>query len=269
MSSESTSKKDFTILAEWTIRKLRKIDFTSADKEIIIRWILYSLGIEKLGQDIYIYIRERGSATSTEIAEKFGISPATARKYLEQLHLVGLVDYIGREYHLSFEDISRGIKSILIPRINDVFQALLRAAAILRKYEISEEKVTLPEVTSGDWVRFTKRFQEFEKRFREFEEKTRKLMWTGVKIKETDEFIIMDIFRSHELTSDDLIRCAEKGKKLIMHVFGSLKISNDVDPSIASSVIYKIVVYGSVHGPKNVLNQILDRLEIYGSLKVW
>ena len=84
--------EDFEILAEWTIRKLRDID--TMDREKILRWVLYSLGVKDLGIDIYIYLQKKRRATTTEIAEKFNISPTTARRYLEQLHALGLVDYI-------------------------------------------------------------------------------------------------------------------------------------------------------------------------------
>jgi len=258
------SGEGFTILAEWTIRKLRKIDFEKADEEEIIRWVLYSLGIEKLGQDIYLYLREKGSATSTEIAEKFGISPATARKYLEQLHLVGLVDYIGREYHLSFEELDRSLRSILLPRINDVLRTVLRVASLLRKRGIPEEVLPL-ELQEEGLIDLAGKLGE---KMRKIEEKARKLLWSGIKVEEEGEFVVMKIFRNYVLSNNILTKCAEKGKKLVMHVFGPLKISDDLDPSLASSVIERIVVYGSVTGPRKVLSSILDRLEVYGSLSM-
>jgi len=241
---------EFMILAEWVIRKLRKIDFEKADDETIIRWILYSLGVEKLGQDIYLYLRERESATSTEIAEAFKISPATARKYLEQLHLIGLVDYMGREYHLSFEDIGRGLKSFLLSRINDVFDSLIKASNVLRKRRLSRE-IIIPTETVIEY------------------EKTLKRAWSGISIKETKDYVIMRVLRSYVLKEDILNEILEKRKKLILEVFGSLKIDKNINPRLASSVIERITVYGSLLGPKDVLSKILGRITVYGSLKTF
>lgn len=261
MSFEET-KKEFTILAEWVVRKLRKIDFENADKETIIRWILYSLGIEKLGQDIYIYLRNKGSATSTEIAEEFNISPATARKYLEQLHLIGLVDYIGREYHLSFEDIEKGIRSILIPRINEVFQALLRAARSIKEYETTEEsEIFLAESLS-------EKFKGLERKLHKLTEKLSREIWTGITVREKDDVLVIDIFRSYELTNQELLQWARRGKRIVLNVYGSLNISDDVDPNLLASVIERLTIFGSLKGPKSALNAILGRLEVYGSIRM-
>ena len=253
MSEIESEKNKFTILAEWTIRKLRKINTDVSEEDELIRWILYSFGIEKIGQDIYLYLRKEGSSTSTEIAEKFGISPATARRYLEQLHLIGLVDYIGREYHLSFEDISRGIRSILIPRINEVLHAIIMVANKVSGHKYLEEPFT-SEASFSTWEHLA--------------EKIEKKIWKGIKIKESEDKIIMDVFRKYELTMGDINRCLDKGKKLVIRVFGSLKISRDIDPTTASQVIDRVTVFGSVEGPKNVLNAILDRFEIFGSLRM-
>jgi len=242
--------EEFMILAEWVIRKLRKIDFEKADDETIIRWILYSLGIEKLGQDIYLYLREKESATSTEIAEAFKISPATARKYLEQLHLIGLVDYMGREYHLSFEDIGRGLKSILLSRINDVFDSLIKASNVLRKRRLSRE-ITFPTETVFKY------------------DKTLKQAWSGISIKEAEDYVIMRVLRSYVLKEDILNEILRKRKKLILEVFGSLRIDKNIDPQLASSVIERITVYGSLLGPRDVLDKILSKITVYGSFKTF
>ena len=87
------------------------------------------------------------------------------------------------------------------------------------------------------------------------------------KIKETNEFIIMDVFRNYKLSKKDIDKCLESGKKLIMRIFGSLEISSDVDPVEISEVIEKITVYGSVEGPRNVIKAIMDRFEVYGAIK--
>jgi len=117
----------FEVLAEWTVRKLRDLE-GEKNPEVIIRWVLYSLGVKDLGIDIYFYLREHRRATTTEIAEHFNVSPTTARRYLEQLHSLGIVDYIGREYHLTRRDLSGCIRDILVPRIKKVLYDIAEMA---------------------------------------------------------------------------------------------------------------------------------------------
>jgi predicted transcriptional regulator len=122
---------DFEVLAEWTIRRLRPLPDVSEEDytENAKRWVLYALGLDKLHQDIFLYLEENYRSTTTDIASKFDISPNTARKYLDELHTVGLVDYIGREYALTYESLSRAIELMLIPRITDTLRTIARGAS--------------------------------------------------------------------------------------------------------------------------------------------
>jgi predicted transcriptional regulator len=133
MSEETEKEKteEFDILAEWTIRRLRPLqDITEEDyPERAKRWVLYSLGLDKLHQDIFLHLEKNLRSTTTDIASEFKISPNTARKYLDELHTVGLVDYIGREYTLTYESLSRAIELMLIPRITDTLRTIARGAS--------------------------------------------------------------------------------------------------------------------------------------------
>lgn len=125
------SPGDFEVLAEWTIRRLRPLQDVSEEDypEKAKRWVLFSLGLDKLHQDIFLHLEENYRSTTTDIASKFNISPNTARKYLDELHTVGLVDYIGREYTLTYESLSRAIELMLIPRITDTLRTIARGAS--------------------------------------------------------------------------------------------------------------------------------------------
>jgi predicted transcriptional regulator len=125
------SPGDFEVLAEWTIRRLRPLKDVSEEDytENAKRWVLFSLGLDKPHQDIFLYLEENYRSTTTDIASKFDISPNTARKYLDELHTVGLVDYIGREYALTYESLSRAIELMLIPRITDTLRTIARGAS--------------------------------------------------------------------------------------------------------------------------------------------
>lgn len=122
---------DFEVLAEWTIRRLRPLQDVSEENytENAKRWVLFSLGLDKLHQDIFLYLEENYRSTTTDIAREFDVSPNTARKYLDELHTVGLVDYIGREYTLTYESLSRAIELMLIPRITDTLRTIARGAS--------------------------------------------------------------------------------------------------------------------------------------------
>lgn len=125
------SPGDFEVLAEWTIRRLRPLQDVSEEDypEKAKRWVLFSLGLDKLHQDIFLHLEENYRSTTTDIASKFNIAPNTARKYLDELHTVGLVDYIGREYTLTYESLSRAIELMLIPRITDTLRTIARGAS--------------------------------------------------------------------------------------------------------------------------------------------
>jgi len=123
--------EEFEVLAEWTVRRLRPLQDVSEEDypEKIKRWVIHSLGLDRLHQDIFLYLEKNIRSTTTDIASEFNISPNTARKYLDELHTVGLVDYIGREYTLTYESLSRAIELMLIPRITDTLRAIARGAA--------------------------------------------------------------------------------------------------------------------------------------------
>lgn len=127
---------DFEVLAEWTIRRLRPLRNVSEEDytENAKRWVLFALGLDKLHQDIFLHLEENYRSTTTDIASKFNISPNTARKYLDELHTVGLVDYIGREYALTYESLSRAIELMLIPRITDTLRTIARGASATDYY---------------------------------------------------------------------------------------------------------------------------------------
>ena len=128
--SEFKMEDEYDVMAEWTIRRLRPLSDLPEDSkaEEIKRWVLYSIGLEKIHQDIFLHLEESYRSTTSDIAREFEVSPNTARKYLDELHTVGLVDYVGREYTLTYNSLSRAIELMLIPRITDTLKTIARGA---------------------------------------------------------------------------------------------------------------------------------------------
>ncbi len=319
--------KDFEVLAEWTIRKLRDIDASKAKPESVLRWVLYSLGVKDLGVDIFMYIREHGRATTTEIADKFSISPATARRYLEQLHSLGLVDYIGREYHLAREDISGCIRDVLIPRIRRVLESIARIA------ETAEKKATpRPEEYIRPLIeefREIKRSLEDAKRetleavdklFRKGIEITPEVLskvlgrtfdaigdllgklgdvisryegrgitkglvfvWPprpprpprpsknmgyvkGISIVETGNRVFYRIYSDYEMDPRAFEEARRSGKKIVVRVYGTLKIPEDVGAEDAD-VVEAMYVYGTLRAPKDFVEGLGNKLVVYGNVE--
>lgn len=121
----------FDVLAEWTIRRLRPLPELSEEdySDKVKRWVLFSIGLEKIHQDIFLYLEKNFRSTTTDISQEYNISPNTARKYLDELHTVGLVDYIGREYTITYSSLSRAIELMLIPRITDTLRTIAKGAS--------------------------------------------------------------------------------------------------------------------------------------------
>ncbi len=307
---------EFEIIAEWVIRKLKDIDLSSADLTEIIRWVLYSLGVKDLGIDIYLYLRSVGRATSTEIAERFKISPTTARRYLEQLHTLGLVDYIGREYHLTRKNIASCIRDILIPRIKSILEDIAKVAESVSKEEriektmLSKEDIdrlvlapvrreidkTLreakrealkeieklfstagkigPEIIYNTLSRIFDTLSESLRRLgeRAYNIGTLKIEPTpqvrGLSIVETPDLIKYTVYSDYRLQAHQLRYAKEKGKRVIIRVFGTLYIDKDVTLDLAD-IIEEVYVYGEVIGPREVLEFLSDRIRGPGNIRYY
>ena len=305
---------DFEVIAEWIIRKLRDIDLSAADPDRVIRWVLYSLGVKDLGVDIYMYIRSVGRVTSTEIAEKFKISPTTARRYLEQLHTLGLVDYIGREYHLTRKNVASCIRDILIPRIKSVLEDIARVAESALEKEKKEKFLSRKDVDRmvlapvrrelDRTLREAKReaLKEIERVFsttkyigpkmvskilsrvfdtlaeslRRLGEKTYRDIeiikieptypTKGLSIIETQDTIKYDVYSEYRLERRHLEYAKEKGKKIIIRVYDTLYLGEDISPDLID-VIEEIYVFGELIGPRNIIELLRDKIRGPGEIR--
>ena len=60
----------------------------------------------------------------------------------------------------------------------------------------------------------------------------------------------------------------EKGKRVIIRVFGTLYIDKDVTSDLAD-IIEEIYVYGEVIGPREILKFLSDRIRGPGSVQYY
>jgi predicted transcriptional regulator len=220
------------VLAEWTIRRLRPLKEPPEEgyPEKVKRWVLFSLGLDKTHQDIFLHLEENFSSTTTEIAGKFNISPNTARKYLDELHTVGLVDYVGREYTLTYESLSRAIELMLIPRITDTLRTIARGAS-------SADRTPYPFQPEGD----------------EGGEGDEAVVEAGV----------------IEVNRKLLEAWYRRGKKVRIKSYSRLRINEDVDPELLDSVVERIRCLGTLEIPENVYAAISHKIRSLGSVQVY
>jgi len=144
---EAVKLDEFEVLAEWTFRRLRRPSEEPREtySRRVLQWVLYSLGLEERTQDIYFYIREREGVTTTEVAEQFSMSINTARRHLDQLHTLGLVDYMGREYRPTYDSVAKAIDLMLLPRITDLLKTVSRIASTTERISIERAPLALED----------------------------------------------------------------------------------------------------------------------------
>ncbi len=231
MSEDVNAKtKGFETLAEWTIRRLRPLEeLTEEDyTERVKRWVLYSIGLEKIHQDIFLYLEDKLRSTTTDIASEFEISPNTARKYLDELHTVGLVDYIGREYTLTYNSLSRAIELMLIPRITDTLRTIARGAS------------------SGDSTTYS------------FTPRGADVSGAGEIVKETG---------LHMLNQRMVDMWYQRGKKVKATAMNNLTIRDDIDVDMLDSVLDQLLVHNNLTIPKDMFERLAYKIRIHGSVE--
>ena len=220
----------FEIIAEWKIRRLKQLKSLD-DIDLVKRWILYSLGLEETAQEIYLYLEKMGSSTSTEIAKALNISPNTARKYLDDLHTVGLTDYIGREYHLTYDSLSKAIELILIPRLTDTLKTIARIA----RETIDRRKIGIETQLASE------RYGERE---------------------------VLKFFSSMIITRKMVEMWYRLGKKVVIKSFSKLSFEKDIDPQMAEEVIDSIESYGPVYISPQLYSILSYKFKSIGSLEL-
>ena len=226
----SEDNQGFDILAEWTVRRLRPLQEMSEEEysEKVKRWVLYSLGLEKIHQDIYLYLEKNFRSTTTDISQEYSISPNTARKYLDELHTVGLVDYIGREYTLTYNSLSRPIELMLIPRIMDTLRTIAKGA----------------NSSDSSPYRFAPRGQEVNMDDEVVKE-------TGI----------------HMLNQRMVDMWYQRGKKVKATAMNNLTIVEDIDTDMLDTVLDRLKVMGNLTISKAIYERLGHKIRVHGNIK--
>jgi len=226
----NTETKGFETLAEWTIRRLRPLEDLTEEgyTERVKRWVLYSIGLETIHQDIFLYLEEKLRSTTTDIASEFEISPNTARKYLDELHTVGLVDYIGREYTLTYNSLSRAIELMLIPRITDTLRTIARGASSGDSTPYSFTPIGADDTVAGETIKET-----------------------GL----------------HMLNQRMVDMWYQRGKKVKATAMNNLTIRDDIDIDMLDTVLDQLLVHNNLTIPKDMFERLAHKIRIHGSVK--
>jgi len=226
----SEDNQGFDILAEWTVRRLRPLQEMSEEdySERVKRWVLYSLGLEKIHQDIYLHLEKNFRSTTTDISQEYSISPNTARKYLDELHTVGLVDYIGREYTLTYNSLSRAIELMLIPRIIDTLRTIAKGASS----------------SDSSPYRFVPRGQDVN----------------------IDDEVVKET-GIHMLNQRMVDMWYQRGKKVKATAMNHLTINDDIDEEMLDTVLERLQVHGNLTISKSMYERLGHKIRIHGNIK--
>jgi len=242
----SEDNQGFDVLAEWTIRRLRPLQDLSEEEysENVKRWVLYSIGLEKIHQDIYLYLEKNFRSTTTDISQEFSISPNTARKYLDELHTVGLVDYIGREYTLTYNSLSRAIELMLIPRITDTLRTIAKGASSSDSNPYSFTPTPYYGTVDPD-----PHPEPFSKRRRSESRNT---------VKETG---------LHIINQRMVDMWYQRGKKVNATAMNNLTIKDDIDVDMLESILMRLQVMNNLTITKDMYERLAHKIRVHGSVK--
>ena len=175
--------------------------------------------------------RQSGDLFSTGVVMSRPISTgdySPARKYLDELHTVGLVDYIGREYTLTYNSLSRAIELMLIPRITDTLRTIARGAS------------------SGDSTTYS------------FTPRGADVSGAGEIVKETG---------LHMLNQRMVDMWYQRGKKVKATAMNNLTIRDDIDVDMLDSVLDQLLVHNKLTIPKDMFERLAYKIRIHGSVE--
>ena len=127
MSELERKVSEYEPLAEWRIRRIPEPPREPREtyEERLKGWVLKSIGIDGLAQDLYMYLEKMEMATAEDLASHVGVGPEEVLENVDALYTAGLIDRIGKDFYVK-EPLSASIVKRLIPRITESLRKIAK-----------------------------------------------------------------------------------------------------------------------------------------------
>jgi hypothetical protein len=127
MSELERKISEYEPLAEWRIRRIPEPSREPREsyEERLKGWVLMSIGIDGLAQDLYLYLEKVEMATAEDLASHVGVGLEEALENVDALYTAGLIDHIGKAFYVK-EPLSASIVRRLIPRITESLRKIAK-----------------------------------------------------------------------------------------------------------------------------------------------
>jgi hypothetical protein len=127
MSELERKVSEYESLAEWRIRRIPEPpkDPKETYEERIKGWVLSSIGIDGVAQDLFLYLEKVEMATAEDLASHVGVGPDEVLESVDSLYTAGLIDRIGKALYVK-EPLSASIVRRLIPRITESLRKIAK-----------------------------------------------------------------------------------------------------------------------------------------------
>ncbi len=127
MSELERNVSEYEPLAEWRIRRIPEPPREPREnyEERLKGWVLRSIGIDGLSQDLYMYLEKVEMATAEDLASHVGRGPEEVLESVDALYTAGLIDRMGKAFYVK-EPLSASIVRRLIPRITESLRKIAK-----------------------------------------------------------------------------------------------------------------------------------------------
>jgi len=127
MSELERKVSEYEPLAEWRIRRIPEPPREPREtyEERLKGWVLKSIGIDGLAQDLYMYLEKMEMATAEDLASHVGVGSEEVLENVDALYTAGLIDRIGKAFYVK-EPLSASIVKRLIPRITESLRKIAK-----------------------------------------------------------------------------------------------------------------------------------------------
>ncbi|UCH31277.1 MAG: hypothetical protein JSV05_07200 [Candidatus Bathyarchaeota archaeon] len=124
---------EYEFLAEWKIRHIPEPCKEPHETygERLKSWVLSSIGIDGVAQDVFLYLENSKVATLEDLSKHIKKEPEEALEVVDLLYSTGLIERLGKAYYIR-ESLSASIIRRLIPRITESLRIIAKAESSVR-----------------------------------------------------------------------------------------------------------------------------------------